>query len=446
MDGAPSIVLESPGFGGGDVTPERQGELVRVVMLSWEYPPMRVGGIAAALEGLAPALARAGVEVHVITSQASGGDAEERQAPNLLIHRVAVEAPSNDFIHWVHLLNGAMERRADTLLAEWNAAAAATPPGRGRRRAAAQQPPPVLLHVHDWLGLFAGRALKHRHRLPLVSTIHATEFGRNNGIHNDLQRYINQCEWELQWESWRVIVCSGFMKGEVEHALGTPADKIDVIYNGVDTSRFDFSFPDGERARFRERFAAPEEKIIYFIGRMVREKGAQVLIEALPRVRFQYHDAKLVIAGGGERGHLEQLARYGGMARHVFFAGRVSDEDRDRLYKVADVAVYPSLYEPFGIVALEAMAARVPVVVSDAGGLREVVEHDVSGTVTWLGNPDSLAWGIARVLKNPDAARAMADAAYERCRTIFDWDVLAAQTRQVYDRVWDEYRASDWMP
>ena len=392
---------------------------------------MRVGGIAAALEGLCPALARAGIEVHVVTSGSAGGDLDEEQAENLFIHRVLVEEPSNDFVHWVHLLNAQMERRADALIQGWLG-----DPAEKER--------PLLLHVHDWLGLFAGRALKQRHRLPLLSTIHATEFGRNDGIHTDIQRYINECEWQLQYESWRVIVCSGFMKGEVEHALGAPPAKIDIIYNGVDTGKFDFTFEGEERQRFRDRFAAPNEKILFFIGRPVREKGAQVLIEALGRVRFQYHDAKLVIAGGGERGHLEQQARYMGIAPHVYFAGRVSDVDRDRLYKVADVAVYPSLYEPFGIVALEAMAARVPVVVSDAGGLREVVEPDISCTVAYLGNPDSLAWGIVRVLKDPDGARRMADAAYQRCRTIFNWDILAQQTETVYQRVWEESAASDW--
>src|SRR5437870_2168149 len=97
----------------------RRITIVRVLMLSWEYPPMRVGGIAAALEGLCPALARAGIEVHVITSSSAGGEAEEQQAPNLWIHRVAVDEPSNDFIHWVHLLNGAMERRGDQLITQW---------------------------------------------------------------------------------------------------------------------------------------------------------------------------------------------------------------------------------------------------------------------------------------------------------------------------------------
>ena len=104
-------------------------------------------------------------------------------------------------------------------------------------------PRPILLHVHDWLGLFAGRALKYRYHLPMLSTIHATEYGRNSGIHTEMQRYINQCEWDLQWESWRVIVCSAFMRGEVGHALQTPWDKIDIVYNGVETGTFDLRSP-----------------------------------------------------------------------------------------------------------------------------------------------------------------------------------------------------------
>jgi Glycosyltransferase len=407
---------------------------VRVLMLSWEYPPMRVGGIAAALEGLAPALARAGVEVHVVTCGASGGAPDEEEAPGLFIHRVNVDQQTNDFLHWVHVLNEQMDRRAEALIQEWTA----------EEQGAATRTP-IVLHVHDWLGLFAGKGLKYRHNLPLLSTIHATEFGRNNGIHNDLQAYINHCEWELQWESWRVIVCSAFMRGEVMYALSTPYDKLDVIYNGVDPSVYEFPFPDEERATFRGRFCAPNEKIVYFIGRMVREKGAQVLIEAWPHVLAGYHDAKLVIAGGGYRAHLEQRAAELGISNKVYFTGRVSDEDRDRLYRVADVGVYPSLYEPFGIVALEAMAARVPVVVSEAGGLAEVVEHDVTGTTTLVENPQSLAWGILRVLKEPGFARWMADAAYERVRTVFNWDRIAEQTRDVYHRVWSEYIASDWV-
>ena len=392
---------------------------------------MRVGGIAAALEGLAPALARTGLEVHVVTCGASGGAADEEQAPGLFVHRVNVDSQTNDFVHWVHELNALMDTRADALIRGW----LAEPDAKNN---------PIVLHVHDWLGLFAGKELKYRHHLPLLSTIHATEFGRNGGIHNDLQRYINHCEWDLQWESWRVIVCSGFMRGEVMHALHTPYDKIDILYNGVDPATFDFAFSGDEKTAFKARFTAPGEKLIYFIGRMVREKGAQVLIEAMPRVRAQVGNTKLVIAGGGYRAHLEARAQELGLGDQILFTGRVSDSDRNRLYRVADVAVYPSLYEPFGIVALEAMAAKVPVVVSDAGGLAEVVQHDVTGTTTLVDNADSLAWGISRALLSPVQAEQMAANAYDRVLTVFDWNAIAEQTVDVYRRVWSEYIASDW--
>lgn len=428
------MTLARRGAAGKAWTPVEEAP-VRILMISWEYPPMRVGGIAAALEGLAPALARAGVEVHVITCGDAGGPPEETPAPHLHIHRVSVQGHANDFIHWVHLLNEQIAARAEALLQDF---------ARAERRR--KKRIPTVLHVHDWLGLFAARVLKYSFRLPMVATIHATEFGRNSGVWTDTQRYINQCEYDLQYEAWRVIVCSAFMRGEVEFALGTPWDKMDVVYNGVTLGTFDFPFPEAERAAFRGRFAAPWEKIVYFIGRMVHEKGAQVLIDALPRVRAQYHDAKLVIAGGGNRGHLEDQAWRLGVAGQVYFTGRVSDEDRDRLYRIADVAVYPSLYEPFGIVALEAMAARAPVVVSNAGGLAEVVEHGHTGTTTYAGNPDSLAWGIVRVLTHPEHARWMADNAYERCRTVFSWDRIAHQTREIYERVWAEYLHSSFKP
>jgi glycosyltransferase involved in cell wall biosynthesis len=397
---------------------------------------MRVGGIAAALEGLAPALARAGVETHVVTCGDAGGAPEENPAPNLYIHRVRVTQPSDDFVHWVHLLNDQLDECADSLIKEWK-----------KKEARKKVKTPILIHAHDWLGQFAGIALKHRHRLPMLSTIHATEFGRNGGIRTEAQRYIHRCEEQLCDESWRVIVCSDFMRGEVEFALSTPWDKMDVLYNGVDVK------PENREAdaefdplAFRRRFAEDQEKIVYFIGRMVHEKGAHVLVQAQALLRAQGAQTKLVIAGGGNRAHLEALAGQLGVWSHVYFTGRVTDEDRDRLYQVADVAVFPSLYEPFGIVALEAMAAKCPVVTSDAGGLAEVTQHNVTGTSTYRGDAASLAWGISRVLRDPGHARWMAANALARVESVFNWDVIATDTRAVYQRVWNEYEQSDWKP
>lgn len=402
---------------------------MRVIMLSWEYPPKIVGGISRHVYDLAHALVKQNIEVHVVTCEHPGAAAEEVE-DGIHLYRVTPSGTGNDFIHWVQLLNDAMLTRADALIAGLL--------GKGDGL-------PLILHPHDWLAHFAAAALKHKYHLPLVATIHATEYGRNNGIKGPTQEYINSVEGHLQNEAWRVIVCTEFMKRECEHALHTPWDKMDVVPNGVEAAKFNLpDFTPEEKAAFRARYAAPEEKIVFFVGRLVREKGVQVLIEALPKVRWGYHDTKLLICGGGHRDHLVNLAAYLGMERHVYFAGFVPDDDLMKIYSIIDIACFPSLYEPFGIVALEAMAAKVPVVVSDAGGLPEVVENNVTGITTYAGNSNSLADGLLKLLHEPETANRMVAEAYERVQTTFNWYVIAAQTISVYDRVWTEYLMSDW--
>ena len=419
-------------------------------MLSWEYPPRIVGGIARHVEELSWELAQLpGVEVHVVTCDFPGAPAEEI-LKGVHIHRVApYDSPGGhkDFFHWIHQLNAAMRDRADALCRDWLSSKAATGSsysGQPTDPKTLSDDNAILLHAHDWLVYFAANELKHAYKLPLLATIHATEYGRNNGISSDGQRYINSIEVKLTHEAWRVIVCTRFMEGEVRYALQTPADKLDIIYNGVDATKFDFDFPAEEAAAFRAQYAAPEEKIVMFVGRGVREKGAQILIGALPKVRQHYHDTKLVIAGGGFRQHLIDQANAQGVALHVLFTGFIPDADLHRLYKVADIACFPSLYEPFGIVALEAMAAHTPVVVSDAGGLPEVVENGVTGITTYADSSNSLADGLLFDLHNPDKAAAMATEAYERVLNVFNWKLIAAQTYDVYVRCWQEYKKSDW--
>lgn len=411
---------------------------MRVIMLSWEYPPRIVGGIARHIYDLSHALVKQGIEVHVVTCEHPGA-AEEEVDDGVHVYRVAPQGQANDFIHWVHLLNDAMYIRAERLIVDF----------LGRRADGSAKPMSpdnqILLHAHDWLAHFCAAPLKHRYQIPLVATIHATEYGRNNGIHTPIQHYINHIEWNLQNEAWRLIVCTEFMKRECEHALGTPWGKMDVIYNGVDPSKFELpDFSGQEKADFRSRYAAPYEKIIFFVGRMVREKGVQILIDAMPRVRANYTNAKLIVVGGGNRAHLVQQAAALGLDKQIYFTGFVPDEDLLKIFQIIDIASFPSLYEPFGIVALEAMAAKVPVVVSDAGGLPEVVKHGVTGVTTYAGNANSLADGLLSLLKDPAAAERMVQAAYQDVLTIFNWDVIATQTRSVYDRIWAEYRESGW--
>ncbi|RMH10365.1 MAG: glycosyltransferase family 1 protein [Armatimonadetes bacterium] len=406
---------------------------MRVVMFSWEYPPRIVGGIARHVQELSEALAAQGVEVHVITAIHPEAPSEATEN-GVHLHRIGTPPPPHSaFLEGVYAMNAAFEARADALLQTLL-----------NHKPARTQRNPILLHAHDWLVHPAAKTLKHRYKLPLVATLHATEHGRHGGVYSDLSRTISHLEWELGYEAWRVIVCSEFMRHEVHHTLNIPYDKIDTIPNGIHAEKFQFPFPESERAAFRARFAEPSQPLLFFVGRMVREKGAHVLLQALPIVRAEIPNAKLVIVGGGYRAHLEEFVRFCHLEPAVQFTGFIPDEELLRLYRVVDAAVYPSLYEPFGIVALEAMAAGAPVVVSDAGGLKEVVRHEETGIRTWAGNPESLAWGILRVLQDPAATRQRVQNALKAVQRDFNWTRIAQHTQQLYRKVWTEFRNTAW--
>ncbi|MEG3437172.1 glycosyltransferase family 4 protein [Pannus brasiliensis CCIBt3594] len=395
---------------------------MRILVLAWEYPPRLVGGIARHVAELYPEIVKLGHEVHLMTI-------EFGQAPNyeivegVHVHRVPVP-PGNDFFHWVVNMNNSMGQHGGKLMAEYGAF--------------------DIIHAHDWLVGDAAIALKHLFKIPLIATIHATEYGRYNGLHTDTQRYIASKEGILVYNAWRVIVCTGYMRHEVHRALGAPWDKIDVVYNGIRAEKKQRD-PDFDYVAFRRRFAGDHEKIVYYVGRMTFEKGVAVLLNAAPRVLAETGgNTKFVIIGGGNTDKLRQQAWDLGIWHKCYFTGFMSDEDLDRFQTVADCAVFPSLYEPFGIVALESFAARVPVVVSDTCGFPEVVRHTVTGIVTRVNNPDSLAWGILEVLKNPGYARWLIDNAYEDLDRRFNWARLARQTAGVYGLVVQQRELVEW--
>jgi glycosyltransferase involved in cell wall biosynthesis len=386
---------------------------MKILVLSWEFPPRIVGGIARHVAELYPELVKLGHEVHLIT-------AEFGQAPmyevveGVKVHRVPV-SHSNDFFHWVVNLNQSMGDHGGKLIMEDGCF--------------------DLIHAHDWLVGDAAIALKHTFKIPLIATIHATEHGRHNGIHTEIQSYISGKEEILVYNAWRVIVCSAYMRQEVKEVLHSPWDKIDVIYNGIRPEKKkhhqDFHF-----SAFRSGFADDGEKIVYYVGRMAYEKGVSVLLNAAPKVLNEMGGhVKFVIIGGGSTDHLKRQAWDLGIWHKTYFTGFMSDDYLDKFQTVADCAVFPSLYEPFGIVALESFASRVPVVVSDTGGFPEVVQHCKTGIVTYTNSPDSLAWGILEVLKNPGYRQWLVDNAYEDLERRFSWSKLGKQTEDVYQRV-----------
>jgi len=406
---------------------------LRVLMLSWEYPPYVVGGLGAHVAALAPALARAGVQVYVVTPRLKGGDAQEplvvatrRRALPPSVWRV--EPPVNrldNFFADVQQTNLNLGEQAQAL---------ATRVGGFD-----------LIHAHDWLVAFAATALKRLHKTPLLATIHATERGRGRGaLNGEMAHGINGTEWWLTYEAWRVITCSRFMHDEVREYFNVPPDKIDVVPNGVDAAPFD-ELNRVDLNEFRARWARPDERIVFNVGRVVEEKGAHLIVEAAPRVLAEMPNVKFIIAGKGWLvDRLRQRVWELGVQDKVNIAGFVSDADRNRLFKVADAAIFPSLYEPFGIVALEAMAAQCPVIVSEVGGLKEVVQHDVTGVTIYPNNVESLAWGVLHTLRDPKRARARTAKAYRMVKRDYNWDRIAEQTIAIYERIVRERARTAW--
>lgn len=395
---------------------------MQILMLSWEYPPRCVGGLAQHVYDLSVALAQSGEEIHLITCSAPGAPQKEI-VKGVHVYRVnPYDLPSLDFLTWVLQLNFSIMEYAVSLMNSFRCF--------------------DMIHAHDWLVAYAGRALKHAYKIPLIATIHATEYGRNQGLHNDLQRYISNVEWWLTYEAWRVIVCSNYMKKELQTIFQLPGDKIYVVPNGVDLSRYRKTTNKGLS---RNIFAASDEKIVFFIGRLVQEKGVHILLEAVPKVIHDYPKVKFVIAGRGPaEEYLKNKAKGLGIYDRVYFTGYIDDETRDFLYQEASVAVFPSLYEPFGIVVLEAMAARTPVVVADVGGLSEIITHEVNGLKCCPGDPNSLSDNILRLLRDSAFAAQLAERAEQNLNKFYTWDEISQQTQQVYAEVKKECESSVW--
>ncbi len=398
---------------------------MKILVLTWEFPPRIVGGIARHVAELYPELHQLGHDIHLLTVQF--GDALPQECVDgIAVHRIAVGEGQN-FLQWIGKMNEALGHYGGNLISEHQS-----------------ETPFDLVHAHDWLVGDAAIALKNRFQLPLISTIHATEQGRNNGLYTDLQRYVNQKETWLIYESWRIIVCTHYMKRELQRAFQAPADKLDVIFNGIypDKKRIN---PAIDREALRRRFAEDHEQIVYYVGRITYEKGIRQLLDAAPQViRALEGQVKFVLIGGGNTEALQQQAKNLDIFDRCLFTGFMPDDELDQFQTIANCAVFPSLYEPFGIVALESFAARVPVVVSDTGGMPEVVSHGKTGVVTQVNNPDSIAWGILEILRNPDYSQMLVENAYADLQVRFRWSQLAVQTAEVYARVIQERSQVQW--
>lgn len=395
-------------------TPLSTGRPLRVLMLSWEYPPVIVGGLGRHVHALATSLAAAGHEVTVVTRHAEGAPLEEYRE-GVRVVRAPEDPPAfplatPSLLAWTMAFNHTLTRAA--------------------LRAAATAEFDVI-HAHDWLVTHTAVTLKEHLDLPLVATIHATEAGRHQGwLPGEMNRCIHSVEWWLAREACRVLVCSGYMKWEVTRLLELPQDHVHVIPNGV--AHRVWRAPARAIVSARKRFA-PDGPLIGYAGRLVYEKGVQHLLHAVPRLRSRHPRLRVVIAGDGPyRAELEREASRLDLGDTVTFPGFLSERQLPAVLGATNATVVPSLYEPFGMVALEAAAAGAPLAVAATGGLAEIVKPGVTGVTFPHSDPDALADAVDTLLANQTFARRVARKARTMVARRFGWSTIAARTAEAY--------------
>jgi glycogen synthase len=385
----------------------------RVLILSWEYPPVIEGGLARHVRKLAEELVSQGVTVDVLTRGAEGESRIVEERAGVMVHRVREPGWPRDldrFVEWVQRMNQDMLAVGEALAVEHSY---------------------DLVHGHDWLVAHASAALADCLGVAYVTTIHATEHGRHQGwVQDQPQAHIHAVERWMAQRADSVITCSHYMRGHVADIFDIDEQRITVIPNGIDPRDLR---PVGDLQALRREFATPQEKLVLFVGRLVYEKGFQLALEALPGVIERVGDVRFLVAGSGtHETELKQQAERLGLLEHGVFLGWIGDDALHSLYRIADLCVVPSIYEPFGLVALEAMASGCPCIVADTGGLREVVPAGERVGLRFNGgDAEHLGVMIERLLVDGELRdRLVAEASEHVLR--FDWSDVAQRTRGIY--------------
>ena len=384
----------------------------RVLILSWEYPPVIEGGLARHVRKLAEELVAQGVAVDVLTRGRDESPARELQG-GVTVHRVSeprFPLELDRFLGWVERMNEDM-LAAGSVLAEEHTY--------------------DLVHGHDWLVANACAGLAESLGVPYVTTIHATEHGRHQGwVDKSPQSDIHAIERWMARRADSTIVCSYYMRGHVADIYDLDERRVTVIPNGIDPRDLR---PVDDLQSLRLQFAQPKEKLVLLVGRLVYEKGFQLALDALPGVLEKVGGVRFLVAGSGTHEvELKAQAERLGLSQHGVFLGWIGDDALHSLYRIADLCVVPSLYEPFGLVALEAMASGCPCIVADTGGLREVVPAGERVGLRFNGgDPEHLGVMIERLLVDVELRDRLVTEASEHVLS-FDWSDVAQRTRAIY--------------
>ncbi len=384
---------------------------MRIALLAWEsLYSIHIGGIGNHITELACALERKGHEVHVFTRLGHAGQSWYERIDGVHYHRCPFAAHP-DFIEEI---NNMCRAFVDAVFQTENYVGAFD-----------------IVHAHDWLTANALNWIKEGRGRKSIFTIHSTEYGRcgNNFFSGNSER-IRNLEWQATYHADRVIAVSRALKNEVMWTYSLPDWKIDAVYNGINCHNYD-GWIDPAAVR-RQHNIGPMDPMVLFAGRIVYQKGPDLLVDAIPYILNYYPNAKFIFAGDGEmRWSIEDQAKRKGINHALRFPGFTSGWRLTDLFKASDLVCIPSRNEPFGIVLLEAWSAGKPVVATSSGGPGEIVWHEVNGLKVYP-NPESIAWGIGTCFSDFEYGRWMGRNGRVAAETVFSWDVIADEVLTIY--------------
>ncbi len=410
---------------------------MKIAYFVWEYPPLMVGGLGTYASQVAPRLAKFGNDITVFTlndgtlkTSEQMGDVNVNR-PNIIKAKEMLRLIVSENLHnWGDYLSFFNK------IFSYNYLSAAKFLNETLKNEKYD-----LVVIHDWLSAIAGLIIKQNTDLPIVFHMHSTEQQRVGGGSPTIRNF----EREMAEQADLVITVSYAMK---EHLieLGYPEEKINVIWNGCDTDKYKLENVNwGLVDELKKKYKIKEnEKVVFFVGRLTWIKGAESLVRGFPLVLKEYPNTKLIVLGKGEQQQsIEELVKRNGMDDKVVVRSEfVSEDERIAHYALCDIAIFPSTAEPFGIVSLEGMCLKKPVIVGASGisGFREQVipnGEEQTGVHVDGRSYEDIAWGIKEVLKDDNKAKEMGERGRKRAEEIFNLDRVASETLSVYNRAVD---------